>query len=74
MLVLKCDRASCGKFYEPYGGTEVRNSVIIACKYFSGNTVNSKSFDLCPECMQEFQKFLGMKIDGDETSADKDPT
>ena len=73
MLVLKCDRVDCGKFYEPYGDDKVKNSVMAVHKYFSGNIANSKSFDLCPECMQEFQKFIGVRVGDDTNAEEKDP-
>ena len=58
MRAMKCDR--CGKLYEYYDGRKLfRNGekanalFLMDEKYFS-----RRSFDLCPECMGEFERFI----------------
>ena len=61
----KCDR--CGEFYEEYGvkfaGSEP-NGILYATLYDDRTYYSSKSFDLCPECMDELKKWIGSDDDG----------
>ena len=67
----KCDR--CKKYYEEYAGIyKCRETGSVAIKYrvpynqlclenaiYDG--VSNKFFDLCPDCMAEFDKWINMK-------------
>lgn len=62
MKAMKCDR--CGKFYEYYGGraiftdTEKANAIILVDESQDVELWYRKSYDLCPDCMREFEDFL----------------
>ena len=60
-LAKKCDR--CGKFYEHYpkGNKSQSNAIRKVQKDDTGGTVNAFAnwvIDLCPECMNSFEKWL----------------
>ena len=65
MRAMKCDR--CGKFYEHYAGSKTffettkANGIILIDMDLGRNCYNRKTYDLCPECMREFKKFLENK-------------
>lgn len=65
----KCDR--CKKYYEKYIGINERNkeenvykryeipyNQLIVCNSKYSKTVPDKFFDLCPDCMVEFDKWI----------------
>lgn len=62
MRAMKCDR--CGKLYEHYYGcrifkdTEKANAIICIDKDFDNDCWYRKTYDLCPDCMREFEDFL----------------
>lgn len=60
MNARKCDR--CGKFYEKYGiksgCSNKPNGILYATLYDDHTYYSSKSFDLCPECMDELKKWI----------------
>lgn len=63
-LAKKCDR--CGKFYEHYPkcNKSQANAIRKIQKDDTGGTVNAFTiwvFDLCPECMDSFEKWLKNK-------------
>ena len=66
-LAKKCDR--CGKLYEHYpNGKKLQyNAIRRLCKTDDGGLMGSdNSIDLCPRCMEAFDKFMiGVKF-GDE--------
>ena len=66
-LAKKCDR--CGKLYEHYpnGKNSLCNAIKRVRKAENGAiTFEEISIDLCPECMEAFDKFMiGVKF-GDE--------
>ena len=59
---MKCDR--CSKLYEHYDGakqfkdTEEANGVHIVDKDSNEKFWVRKNYDLCPDCMEELEKFL----------------
>ena len=61
----KCDR--CGKFYEHYPtGNKMEYNAIRRLCTAANNYINREevSIDLCPKCMEEFDKFMiGDKFD-----------
>lgn len=61
MRARKCDR--CGKLYEHFTGLkknkENANAIITIDKDLEEKYWSRKSYDFCPECMNEFIKFLG---------------
>lgn len=64
-MAKKCDR--CGKLYEHYpkGNKAQSNAIRKIQRDALGGTVNAYSewvMDLCPECMNEFEKFMTAKI------------
>lgn len=68
-LAKKCDR--CGKLYEHYpmcNKTEC-NAIRKIQRNPVGDTVHSAytpTIDLCPECMNEFEKFMSVKFQEDK--------
>lgn len=65
MIAKKCDR--CGKFYEhyPVGNKFQYNAIRRIQRTAAGETVTcirNLTTDLCPECMDEFEKFMTAKI------------
>lgn len=62
MRAMKCDR--CGKLYEHYDGskqfknTEKANGLLLLDKNLDKKYWSRKSYDLCPDCMEELEKFL----------------
>lgn len=62
MRAKKCDR--CGKFYEHYGGQtkfrlgEKANALHLIDRDLDEKYWSRKIYDLCPECMGEFEKFI----------------
>lgn len=62
MRAMKCDR--CGKLYEHYDGcetfkkTEKANAAILIDKDLDKKYWSRKTYDLCPDCMREFEDFL----------------
>ena len=59
----KCDR--CGKLYEHYptGKKLQYNAIRRIQRNAIGNTINSSyAIDLCPKCMDEFEKFMTAKL------------
>lgn len=64
-MAKKCDR--CGKLYEHYpkGNKAQSNAIRKIQRDALGGTVNAYSewvMDLCPECMNEFEKFMTAKF------------
>ena len=65
MQAMKCDR--CGKFYDYYAGsktfkdTEKANGIMLIDRNLARDCYNRRIYDLCPECMREFKKFLENK-------------
>lgn len=58
-LAKRCDR--CGKLYEHYpaGNKSEYNSLRIIQRNKIGEAINGNTvYDLCPECMSEFMKFI----------------
>ena len=59
---MKCDR--CGKLYEYYEGsdtfmnTKKANAVILIDKDLKQKYWSRKTYDLCPDCMRNFEDFL----------------
>ena len=62
MLAKKCDR--CGKFYAHYEGQkkfkagERANALNLIDRDLEEKYWSRKTYDLCPECMGEFEKFI----------------
>lgn len=66
-MVNKCDR--CGKLYEHYptGNKLQYNAIRRIQRNAIGNTINSSyAIDLCPECINEFEKFMSVKFQEDK--------
>ena len=66
-LAKKCDR--CGKLYEHYptSSKQQYNAIRRLCKNENGGiTSEGVSFDLCPKCMESFDKFMIKGKFGDE--------
>lgn len=68
-LAKKCDR--CGKLYEhyPMGNKTQWNAIRKIQRNTVGDTVNgayTPTIDLCPECMNEFEKFMSIKFQEDK--------
>ena len=66
-LAKKCER--CGKMYEhyPMGNKLQHNAIRRIQRNAIGNTINSSyAIDLCPECMNEFEKFMSVKFQEDK--------
>ena len=69
MNAKKCDR--CGKFYDFYNiecsGNKKKfskrfNSIDVVRRNMEGGTVaNYIKFDLCPDCMADFENFMSSK-------------
>lgn len=65
MRAMKCDR--CGKFYDYYAGsktfkdTEKANGIMLIDRDLKREYYERRTYDLCPECMREFKKFLENK-------------
>lgn len=66
MRAKKCDR--CSKFYDVYVKTVTPNELSDDRKLANGLSITNmddrttckwKDFDLCPDCLQEFLKFIG---------------
>lgn len=63
-LAKKCDR--CGKLYEHYpnGNKPQCNTIKKFERGRVGETINGcngVTYDLCPECMADFEKFMAAK-------------
>ena len=63
-MARKCDR--CGKLYEHYpkGNKSQSNAIRKIQRDALGGTMNAYNewvMDLCPECMDEFEKFMTAK-------------
>jgi hypothetical protein len=62
MRAKKCDR--CGKFYDHYDGSqqfkngERANALILIDRDLDKKYWSRKSYDFCPACMEEFEKFV----------------
>ena len=52
----KCDR--CGAFYEPYK-TDIN---IITGVIITTDSLKTDGFDLCPDCMDTFKKWLNNDV------------
>lgn len=63
-LAKKCDR--CGNLYEPKDmdicGAIVNGLSLISRDEQNTRAVSRRYFDLCPECMDEFEKFMTAKL------------
>lgn len=65
MRAMKCDR--CGKLYEYYSGgeafrdTEKANAIQLVDEDLDDDYWSRKTYDLCPDCMREFEDFLKIK-------------
>ena len=59
-LAKKCDR--CGKFYEWYVSDDGANAVGLCQVNRIGDRwiVNKSGYDLCPECLREFDAFMNL--------------
>lgn len=66
MRARKCDR--CGCYYDSYRGNTMfeetgrTNALWLIDRLDNEKAMSRKTYDLCPECMKELEKFL--KIDG----------
>ena len=59
MRVYKCDK--CGEVYEAYRknvNNEPANGIEFVTEYYRG-----RLYDLCPVCMVELAKWLGLKVE-----------
>ena len=62
MRAMKCDR--CGKYYEHYEGqaqfraSEKANALLLIDRDLDEKYWSRKTYDLCPACMGEFEKFI----------------
>lgn len=62
MRAMKCDR--CSKLYEHYYGgktfkdTEKANAIQLVDEDLDKECWFRKAYDLCPDCMREFEDFL----------------
>lgn len=67
-IAKKCDR--CGKFYEHYptGNKLQCNAIRKIQRNVAGETIakNDLVIDLCPECMDKFEKFMTAKFQEEE--------
>ena len=63
-FVKKCDR--CGNLYEYYPIRKVKRNIVIEtiAKY-------DLIINLCPECMDKFEKFMTAKFQEEEKNAEK---
>ena len=60
MQAMKCDR--CGKFCEYYTGHRTSKETNEANEFTLIDIYSDRrTYDLCPECMREFKKFLENK-------------
>ena len=63
MIVRKCDRKGCNKFYEQYGShSSTRaepNGAMLIFKNITGLYSPNRAYDLCPECLEKLKEFLG---------------
>ena len=62
MIARKCDL--CKKYYESYGNHETTSNGI-STMYLAKDPIIERSkkmitYDLCPECMEEFHKLIGL--------------
>ena len=68
MIVRKCDRKGCNKFYEQYGNSNSDsvepNGTLLIFKNITGLYSPNRAYDLCPECLEKLKEFLG----GEESS------
>ena len=62
----KCDR--CGNFYDPYRGirTKINGTLYSVFIVSLANSFTRINFDICPACMKETIKFLGLEDEGDK--------
>lgn len=70
-LAKKCDQ--CGKFYKHYpdGNKWQWNAIRKVQRNIAGETIAQDSvIDLCPECMNKFEKFMDIKLQGEEKNAE----
>lgn len=58
MEAKKCDRKSCGKFFES-SRKNVNNKILIFKDYWAID--NGEKYDLCPDCMSKLKDFLESK-------------
>lgn len=58
MRAMKCDR--CGKLYgcKTFKNTENANAIKLIDKNLDKEYWSRKTYDLCPDCMREFEDFL----------------
>lgn len=62
MRARKCDR--CGKYCEHYAGqaqfraSERANALLLIDRDLNEKYWSRTAYDLCPECMQDFQRFI----------------
>jgi hypothetical protein len=61
MEAKKCDRKSCGKFFEPK--KNVDDKVHIFANYWRNYDNSNSTYDLCPDCMKKLKDFLEGKND-----------
>lgn len=63
-FVKKCDR--CGNLYESYPIRKVKRNIVIEtiAKY-------DLIINLCPECMDKFEKFMTAKFQEEEKNAER---
>lgn len=63
MNVKRCDRKGCNKFYEQYGHNNPNdvepNGAMLIFRGINGAYNSSKTYDLCPECLEKLKEFLG---------------
>lgn len=74
---MKCD--VCGKYYDKYRGIDIFPEVgkaNLVTLYDEQNRVDSierKSYDLCPECMKRLLNFLNNSIEPERNSEEQKP-
>ena len=63
MIVRKCDRKGCNKFYEQYGNSNSNsvepNGTLLIFRAVTGSYSSNRAYDLCPECLGKLKAFLG---------------
>lgn len=74
---MKCD--VCGKYYDKYRGIDIFPEVgkaNLVTLYDEQNRVDSierKSYDLCPECMKRLLNFLNNSIEPEHNNEEQKP-
>lgn len=69
MRAMKCDR--CGRLYEHYNGCKTfrngmkSNGLFLIDRDLDGRYFTRKDYDLCPDCVNELEKFILCDCDRD---------